>query len=261
MLAEVCDLPMTNGMGCALCKQGFVRMGTTCAPCSDNCASCNDDWSGRNDDAFRLNTTSVSCLSFETLTHCAVRTQLGCTACDDGFFVGDQACEACQDVIEHCIKCRSGDECGACADGFVRMGGECVDLSDIPHCTATTDSRCTKCSFWYRLTPDGTGCEGHAIWWVKQLVFDGKLPVEAEAKELLCVGNASKGKVKLLANEKEAEKATYRAQPDVVVLEKGTACEFEVFVTPHCSCTVKDEIVVAARAGKGKRSQTCWRRV
>ena len=42
VLDEVCDLSMTNGMGCALCKQGFVRIGTTCAPCSDNCASCNN---------------------------------------------------------------------------------------------------------------------------------------------------------------------------------------------------------------------------
>ena len=31
-------------------------------------------------------------------------------------------------------------------------------------------------------------------------------------------------KVQLVASEKEAENATYRAQPDVVVLEKGMAC-------------------------------------
>ena len=52
--------------------------------------------------AFWLNTTSLTCLSFETLAHCAARTQLGRTTCDDGFFVSDQACEACQSVIEHC---------------------------------------------------------------------------------------------------------------------------------------------------------------
>ena len=37
-----------------------------------------------------------------------------------------------------------------------------------------------------------------------------------------------------------AEKATYRAQPDVIVLEKGTACEFEVFLTAHCTCSIRD---------------------
>ena len=52
------------------------------------------------------------------------------------------------------------------------------------------------------------------------LEFDGKLAVETESKELLCVGNASRGKVKvqLVESEKEREKATYRAQPDFVML-------------------------------------------
>ena len=31
-----------------------------------------------------------------------MRTQLGCTACDDGNFVSDQVCEACQGTVEHC---------------------------------------------------------------------------------------------------------------------------------------------------------------
>ena len=53
----------------------------------------------------------------------------------------------------------------------------------------------------------------------KQLAFDGNHPVGAEAKELLCVGNASQGKMKtqLLVGE-EAENATYRVQPDVAML-------------------------------------------
>ena len=57
----------------------------------------------------------------------------------------------------------------------------------------------------------------------KQLVFDEKLPVDAEAKELLCVGNKSRRKMKiqLVASKKEREKAKYRAQPVVVVSEKG----------------------------------------
>ena len=53
----------------------------------------------------------------------------------------------------------------------------------------------------------------------KQLAFDGNHPVGAEAKELLCVGNASQGKMKtqLLVGE-EAEKATVGVAPDVVVM-------------------------------------------
>ena len=66
-----------------------------------------------------------------------VRTQLGCTGCDAGH------------VLKH---------------------GECVDLSDITHCMEAADSRCTKCAFWHRPTPDGTGCEEHTVWLVILLI-------------------------------------------------------------------------------------------
>ena len=88
----------------------------------------------------------------------------------------------------------------------------------------------------------------------KQLAFDERLPVDAEAKELLCVGNASRGRVKvqLVASEKEAEKAAVRVAPDVAVLERGMACEFEVFVTPHCTCALRDDVCVVARGASGR---------
>ena len=35
-LGEIWDRQMPNGIGCALCKSGFVRIGTTCTPCRDN---------------------------------------------------------------------------------------------------------------------------------------------------------------------------------------------------------------------------------
>ena len=40
---------------------------------------------------------------------------------------------------------------------------------------------------------------------------------------------------------------THRAEPAVVMLERGIACEFEVFVTPLCSCTVDDRVAVVVR--------------
>ena len=99
-----------------------------------------------------------------------MRTQLGCTVCDDGFFVSGQACEACQGSIAHCTACRSGDECGACADGFVWTDETCTSFENIAHCTAAVDSKFTKCAFWHRPAPDGTACEGHAVWLVVLLI-------------------------------------------------------------------------------------------
>ena len=87
------------------------------------------------------------------------------------------------------------------------------------------------------------------------VVFDGELPFLTESKTLFCVGNATRGrrsvKVQFVVLE-GSDKYTTRVQPGVVVLEKGMACEFEVFATPQCSCTV-DEAVVLSGVVVGRR--------
>ena len=40
VLDQVCDLPMTNGKGCALGKSGFYRVGTECVACTQHCTTC-----------------------------------------------------------------------------------------------------------------------------------------------------------------------------------------------------------------------------
>ena len=61
-----------------------------------------------------------------------------------------------------------------------------------------------------------------------------------------------KAKVQLVARSQQAEKATYRVKPAIVVLEKGMACEFSVFATPHCTCAVNDALGVVVHRGDGK---------
>ena len=88
----------------------------------------------------------------------------------------------------------------------------------------------------------------------KAVRFDEKLPVDVEARELFCVGNAGKRRVKvqLLANQKSAEKAGVRVEPAAAMLERGMACEFEVFATPHCSCRFREEMAVLSKCGTGR---------
>ena len=66
------------------------------------------------------------------------------------------------------------------------------------------------------------------------VAFDEKNGVESDARELLYAWNVRKGdKDQLVASTELAEKATYRSEPVVVVLEWGMACEFKFFVMPH----------------------------
>ena len=67
--------------------------------------------------------------------------------------------------------------------------------------------------------------------------LEGKLSLTEEHRELPCIGNESKHKLKvqLLVNSRNFEKAAFRVSPEVAILEKGMACEFRVVVTLHCT--------------------------
>ena len=68
-------------------------------------------------------------------------------------------------------------------------------------------------------------------------------------KALFCVGNTVRTKVKVqFVLLVVSDKYTTRVLPGLVVQERGTACQFEFYITPLCSCTI-DEAVVLSTGG------------
>ncbi|ELP95339.1 protein kinase, putative, partial [Entamoeba invadens IP1] len=85
-----------------------------------------------------------------------------------------------------------------------------------------------------------------------------KIQIESESRELLCVGNSSKGNVKIQITTKDkCDKYKIRTEPKIVTLKSGFACEFEVFLTPLCTMNLSDEIVIISLNLKtGKQNTT-----
>lgn len=84
-----------------------------------------------------------------------------------------------------------------------------------------------------------------------------EIPVDEETKELICIGNDSRNKIKLQFSSKQnSYKYQLRILPEVVTIEKGKACEFEVFIKPLCTCNIDENIVlIALDLKKGKEIQ------
>ena len=79
-----------------------------------------------------------------------------------------------------------------------------------------------------------------------------EIPVEEETKDLICIGNGKKSKIKLQFSSKQNNsKYQLRIQPEVISLQKGKACEFEIYITPLCTCNIDDSIVLTALDLKG----------
>ena len=70
-----------------------------------------------------------------------------------------------------------------------------------------------------------------------------EIPVNEETKDLICIGNKSKNRLKVQITSKEGcEKYEIRTEPKIISLKPGEACEFNVFITPFCTCHFEDEI-------------------
>ncbi|ELP84403.1 serine/threonine protein kinase HT1, putative [Entamoeba invadens IP1] len=74
-----------------------------------------------------------------------------------------------------------------------------------------------------------------------------EIDIGVETRELLCVGNGSKSRLKVqISTKTDTNKYTIRTEPQIVTLKCGFACEFEIFLTPYCTMQLIDEIIIIA---------------
>ncbi|ELP94680.1 protein serine/threonine kinase, putative [Entamoeba invadens IP1] len=78
---------------------------------------------------------------------------------------------------------------------------------------------------------------------------DNLFKVNFEYKDVLCVGNNTKRPLKTqITTKSNSTKYSIRANPSVVTLKRGEACEFEIFMTIMCTCTITDCIFIIANS-------------
>ena len=98
-LAGTCEVFSAAG-GCAVCKTGFFRSEKTCHACMDECATClnGESCSTCNDEHFM--TATGDCKAKNETAGCAgeVDSALGCTVCEEGFFLSDRMCGRCNET-------------------------------------------------------------------------------------------------------------------------------------------------------------------
>ncbi|ELP89354.1 protein serine/threonine kinase, putative [Entamoeba invadens IP1] len=85
-----------------------------------------------------------------------------------------------------------------------------------------------------------------------EIVFnDGdEVNVNEKLRELICVGNTTKHnmKIQILTNTSQNEKFEFTSNPQLIVLGKGEACEFEFFVTLFCTSKIQSFFLLVATA-------------
>ncbi|ELP89346.1 protein serine/threonine kinase, putative [Entamoeba invadens IP1] len=166
-LKLTCNQFTSYGSGCVVCKDGYYRVGLDCFECDQKCKTCNNKYSCLTCNLTNYKTNSGDCLPQNDIIGCAVNvTQSGCSRCQDGYYIINT--NECQESNDNCNTCAlSSNKCTSCNNSHVLItNGSCVDVSRIFKCKEITNSKCSKCVFWYITSKDGTLCELQIVWWV-----------------------------------------------------------------------------------------------
>ena len=73
---------------------------------------------------------------------------------------------------------------------------------------------------------------------------DNLIPVNSETRDLICIGNKGKNKLKLQFTTIENEKYQIRTEPSLITIPPKYAIEFSIYIKPICTCTVEDNITI-----------------
>ena len=80
-----------------------------------------------------------------------------------------------------------------------------------------------------------------------KLMFDGLdakfIPVNEETKDLICIGNDNADMMKIQFTTKEdTDRYEIRTNPQIIILKRYEAYEFEIFIKPLCTTSLEDTI-------------------
>ncbi|EDR21752.1 protein serine/threonine kinase, putative [Entamoeba dispar SAW760] len=75
-----------------------------------------------------------------------------------------------------------------------------------------------------------------------------EIEVNKEIRELICIGNEKKEKKKIqISSKEENEKYSIRTNPNIITIEGGYACEFEIFITIKCTTKIKEQMMIISK--------------
>ncbi|ELP92545.1 protein serine/threonine kinase, putative [Entamoeba invadens IP1] len=149
---------MGNGVGCAICKNGYYYEQKFCYECDKSCAICKNSISCSlcADTYFYYKRDSDLCITYDKLMGCKNKTSHGCDVCQMGYYLTDPYCSKC---AENCLSCTSLKSCEICnVTDYVLKDGICLYYTEIEFCTSAHNGYCTSCKGMRKPSDDGLSC-------------------------------------------------------------------------------------------------------
>lgn len=235
---------LKTDIGCKECSNGYYLTLGRCHKCPQACSSCTPSVCTNCIDGFVL--IDSECIPFDEVEYCTRATNGECTKCSGWHKPADDG-TSCEFAVNY------GVVIGiplALIFLFILLVIALVLLIVWLRQKKKEEEKLKNICFFKmsrsNITMDVLG--DSLLSNKKVLTFDGELiPVNEESRDLICIGNRTDHHLKVQFSVKQGcDQYTIKTEPQLITLKKGEACEFEIFITPLCSCTLKDELIVTS---------------
>ncbi|ELP91763.1 protein serine/threonine kinase, putative [Entamoeba invadens IP1] len=244
--------------GCTLCESGFAPKDNLCYKCGENCTFCDSTFECSKCDNNNILKDGV-CVHFSQIPNCISSQNSLCWECADGYKLRDDK-----------IECFTDNNYGL----IVGIPIMCVVVMVVVIIATVIivvlivfkkkDDKLIENVCVFKMSRSNitmTKLEGEILSNKNEISFgdeNDKIHIETESRELLCVGNSSKGNMKIQITTKDkCDKYKIRTEPKIVTLKSGFACEFEIFLTPYCTMNLSDKImIISLNLKSGKQNST-----
>ena len=229
--------------GCEKCEEGYYNENKRCYKCDESCTSClsSTECSNCTKDNVLIH---KECVHFTSIDHCVSAADNVCTKCEYSYKLSSNKLE-CQRIVSIIVFI------SICVpvvfiilvivmffftskilkkkDLRQRVKHQYVRLYEI-----------NSTNMIFRELNSKVQIDRNEIDFSLE---EQQIPVGEESCEIVCLGNGSKHRITLQMSVHDGcDKYQIRTNPQIITLEKGEACDFEVYITPLCTTEMNDMI-------------------
>ncbi|ELP89678.1 tyrosine protein kinase, putative [Entamoeba invadens IP1] len=244
-----CAVNITSTLGCTSCSPGYYTFKTNqCAKCDSTCKTCDMETKCTScDDDFVL--SNEVCLSLDSIPHCVAIKHSKCSKCKF-WYSPDEKGTFCQKEVVwwvvlllvlfvfFCISILSVLVFFATKFVFAQVHKNAIKRT-------TTLFNMSKTNIKFTELLGGIVVNRRSLDFNEEL---SEIQVGLPSRQLFCVGSTKYKLVKLQISTNTSEESySLQVTPQIVMLHKQKACEFEIILTPNYTSHITSEFVLIAK--------------
>ncbi|GAB1223499.1 hypothetical protein ENUP19_0149G0037 [Entamoeba nuttalli] len=253
---EGCKGEIDKEYGCRECSEGYYLINKECSKCKENCTTCSrKNECNSCDDEFVLKNNE--CIYYLNINKCKEANNNKCQKCSFWYGTNEEGSECHKEVVWWVIMIIIIIIVIIIIITIVMimmMVNYIMKRKEKKEQEKTTTIfKITQSNIKFIPLGDGILTNKKEI----ELQEGEEIQVNEEIRELICIGNDKKENMKIqISSKEENEKYSIRTNPNIIIIEGGYACEFEIFITIKCTTKINDKIMIISKTLNKAQEET-----